>query len=87
MCIRQTAARLAATHPGIGFGKTTAHNLELLANLDVLVAKGFPVVVGTSRKGFVGRLLAEADGRSDESATALTAKGVWWRAGEPYSHQ
>jgi dihydropteroate synthase len=55
--------------PGIGFGKTLEHNLELLANLDVLVAAGFPVVVGTSRKGFVGRLLAEADGRSDEGAT------------------
>jgi dihydropteroate synthase len=42
--------------PGIGFGKTVAHNLELLARLDELVALGRPVVVGTSRKSFLGRL-------------------------------
>jgi dihydropteroate synthase len=43
--------------PGIGFGKTEAHNLSLLRHLSVLVATGFPVVVGTSRKSFLGRLL------------------------------
>ena len=48
--------------PGIGFGKTVAHNLALLAHLDALVATGFPVVVGTSRKRFLGALLAAADG-------------------------
>ena len=48
--------------PGIGFGKTPAHNLALLEHLDELVATGFPVVVGTSRKGFLGRLMASADG-------------------------
>ena len=42
--------------PGIGFGKTGAHNLELLRRLDEIVALGFPVVVGTSRKSFLGRL-------------------------------
>jgi len=42
--------------PGIGFGKTAAHNLELLRRLDELVALGRPVVVGTSRKSFLGRL-------------------------------
>ena len=42
--------------PGIGFGKTTEHNLELLRRLDELVAIGCPLVVGTSRKGFLGRL-------------------------------
>jgi dihydropteroate synthase len=47
--------------PGIGFGKTTAHNLALLKHLDVLVSTGYPVVVGTSRKRFLGGLLAEAD--------------------------
>jgi dihydropteroate synthase len=47
--------------PGIGFGKTTAHNLSLLRRLDVLVATGFPVVIGTSRKRFLGALLADAD--------------------------
>ena len=42
--------------PGIGFGKDTAHNLALLARLPALVALGFPVVVGASRKAFLGRL-------------------------------
>jgi dihydropteroate synthase len=42
--------------PGIGFGKTATHNLELLRRLDELVAVGRPVVVGTSRKSFLGRL-------------------------------
>jgi dihydropteroate synthase len=48
--------------PGIGFGKTTAHNLTLLARFDELVTAGFPVVIGTSRKRFLGLLLAGADG-------------------------
>jgi dihydropteroate synthase len=42
--------------PGIGFGKTVEHNLELLARLDELVDLGRPVVIGTSRKSFLGRL-------------------------------
>ena len=42
--------------PGIGFGKTLEHNLELLRRLDELVALGRPIVVGTSRKSFLGRL-------------------------------
>jgi dihydropteroate synthase len=48
--------------PGIGFGKTVEHNLALLAGLDALVATGYPVLVGTSRKGFLGVLGAGADG-------------------------
>jgi dihydropteroate synthase len=42
--------------PGIGFGKTLAHNLELLRRLDELVSIGSPVMIGTSRKSFLGRL-------------------------------
>jgi dihydropteroate synthase len=42
--------------PGIGFGKTYVHNLELLARLPELVELGRPVVIGTSRKSFLGRL-------------------------------
>ena len=42
--------------PGIGFGKTLEHNLELLRRLDEIVAIGRPVVVGTSRKSFLGKL-------------------------------
>ena len=56
---RATAARVAGVHevfidPGIGFGKTTAHNLALLNHLPELVADGFPVLVGTSRKSVPG---------------------------------
>lgn len=42
--------------PGIGFGKTVEHNLELLVRLDELAELGRPVVIGTSRKSFLGRL-------------------------------
>ena len=49
--------------PGIGFGKTAAHNLALVRHVDVLVASGWPVVIGVSRKRFLGELT----GRSDQS--------------------
>jgi len=45
-----------ALDPGIGFGKTVAHNLQLLARLDELVSIGRPIVVGTSRKSFLARV-------------------------------
>jgi dihydropteroate synthase len=48
--------------PGIGFGKTARHNLQLLAALDELVAVGYPVLVGTSRKSFLGALAPAPDG-------------------------
>jgi dihydropteroate synthase len=50
--------------PGIGFGKTVEHNLELLRRLDELAALGRPIVIGTSRKSFLGRIAADAQGRS-----------------------
>ncbi|MDE0238414.1 MAG: dihydropteroate synthase, partial [bacterium] len=52
--------------PGIGFGKTTGHNLELLANLGQLTTLGSPVVVGASRKRFIGELHAMSDGGDRE---------------------
>jgi dihydropteroate synthase len=42
--------------PGIGFGKTLAHNIDLLAHLHTFVSLGFPLLVGPSRKGFIGHL-------------------------------
>jgi dihydropteroate synthase len=45
--------------PGIGFGKTTEHNLELLRRLDEIVALGRPVAIGTSRKSFLGKITAK----------------------------
>jgi dihydropteroate synthase len=51
--------------PGIGFGKTIAHNLELLRRLDELTALGRPLVIGTSRKSFLGRIGADAAGLAE----------------------
>jgi dihydropteroate synthase len=51
--------------PGIGFGKTAAHNLELLRRLGELTALGRPVLVGTSRKSFLGRIVADAAPRGE----------------------
>lgn len=47
--------------PGIGFAKTAAHNWSLLAHLEELVRSGFPVLVGTSRKAFLGTILGDSD--------------------------
>jgi dihydropteroate synthase len=57
--------------PGIGFGKTVEHNLELLVRMDVLVAIGRPVLVGASRKRFLGRILGDRD-----AVTGTVAAGV-----------
>jgi dihydropteroate synthase len=48
--------------PGIGFGKTLDHNLELLRRLEEICALGRPVVIGTSRKSFLGRLTGREEG-------------------------
>ncbi len=45
--------------PGIGFGKTAAHNFEILSRLDELVSLGYPVLVGPSRKSFLGSLASQ----------------------------
>jgi len=47
--------------PGIGFGKTLEHNLELIARIDELVALGRPVAIGASRKSFIGRITGRPD--------------------------
>jgi dihydropteroate synthase len=47
--------------PGIGFGKSYAQNYELLAELPQLAKLGFPLLVGTSRKGFIGKTLSQDD--------------------------
>jgi dihydropteroate synthase len=73
--------------PGIGFGKTVRHNLQLLSALPELVASGVPVLIGTSRKSFIGHLGAggSADGRvgavrllgPDERLAGSLASAVW----------
>jgi dihydropteroate synthase len=51
--------------PGIGFGKTVAHNLELIDRLAELAELGRPIVIGTSRKSFLGRIAADAAGLAE----------------------
>ncbi|MHA6624101.1 dihydropteroate synthase [Pseudonocardia sichuanensis] len=73
--------------PGLGFAKTAAHNWALLHRLDVLVGLGFPVLVGASRKRFLGDLLADGEGaarvaRDRDAATAAVSalaahEGAW----------
>jgi dihydropteroate synthase len=65
--------------PGIGFGKTPTQNLELLARLDALAELGRPVVVGASRKSFIGRLTGEA--AQDRLAGSLAAAAWAARGG------
>jgi len=50
--------------PGVGFAKTAAQSLELLAKLERIVQLGYPVLVGASRKGFIAELAPHADGRT-----------------------
>jgi dihydropteroate synthase len=56
--------------PGIGFGKTVEHNLELLRRLDEIVAIGRPVVVGTSRKSFLGKITGREAHEREAGTTA-----------------
>jgi dihydropteroate synthase len=58
--------------PGIGFGKTLEHNLELLRRLDRIATIGLPVVIGTSRKSFLGRLTGRDDPHDRVAATVAT---------------
>ena len=58
--------------PGIGFGKTVEHNLELLRRLDEIAAIGRPVVVGTSRKSFLGKIAGGRDEASRLPGTIAT---------------
>lgn len=58
--------------PGIGFAKTAEHNLTLLKHLDALVATGWPLLVGTSRKSFLGRI-DRIDRMGGTGQTALPA--------------
>ncbi|MGZ5399792.1 MAG: dihydropteroate synthase, partial [Nocardioides sp.] len=73
--------------PGLGFAKTADHNWALVDRLDELAALGFPLLVGGSRKSFLGSLLAGPDGAPrpvgdrEAASTALTLllaqRGVW----------
>jgi dihydropteroate synthase len=61
-----------AIDPGIGFGKTVRHNLELLAGLGTLARLGYPVVLGASRKAFLGRVTGIESPMDRDGVTAVT---------------
>jgi dihydropteroate synthase len=73
--------------PGLGFAKNPTHNWELLRRIDSLTTLGLPLVVGASRKRFLGELLADSDGNQrplverDDATAAVSAlaaaAGVW----------
>jgi dihydropteroate synthase len=85
------AAGIAPTRivldPGLGFAKTGEHNWQLLRGLGPIAALGYPLLVGASRKSFLGTLLADADGKGrgvdgrEHATTALhvllAQEGVW----------
>jgi dihydropteroate synthase len=67
--------------PGIGFGKTVEHNLELLARLDEIVALGCPVLVGASRKRFLGRVLGNPDALTGPVAASVAVAVIAYERG------
>ena len=67
--------------PGIGFGKTVEHNLQLLARLDELVALGRPVLVGASRKRFLGRVLGDPEALTGPVSAGVAAAVLAYERG------
>jgi dihydropteroate synthase len=59
--------------PGIGFGKTVEHNVELLRRLDVLLALGRPVLIGFSRKSSLGKLAGDPDAKTGTLSASVAA--------------
>ncbi len=62
--------------PGIGFGKTVEQNIALLARLEQLVALGFPVLIGTSRKSMIGHVLSLPVDQREEGTAATVAIAI-----------
>jgi dihydropteroate synthase len=65
--------------PGIGFGKTVDHNLELLRRLDEITAIGRPVVIGTSRKSFIGKITGREE--TDRLPGTIATNVIAWERG------
>lgn len=70
------AAESIAVDPGLGFGKTARHNLELLRRLDEVCSLGWPVMVGASRKAFLGAILDAPVGDRLEGTLAAGAAAI-----------
>jgi dihydropteroate synthase len=77
---RALRAGLPAEHvildPGIGFGKTPDHNIEVLRDLPRLVALGFPTLIGTSRKSTIGKLTGKKPPQRTHGTSATTALAI-----------
>jgi len=80
LCERAAAAQAAGIarqrimiDPGIGFGKTREHNLMLMANLERFVATGYPVLLGASRKRFMGSICTPASGEAPKPTDLIGA--------------
>ncbi len=58
--------------PGIGFGKTHQHNLDLLAGCEAFLELGCPILIGHSRKGFIGKLLNDKEADRDSGTLAIS---------------
>ncbi len=71
------AAQNIALDPGIGFGKTVAHNLSLLAHLDSLTATGHPVVLGVSRKSYIAKIDRDVPPGDRVAGSVATALAAW----------
>ena len=78
LCIQQGIDReQVLLDPGFGFGKTAAHNLQLLQHLEQLVACGFPVLAGLSRKSMIGQTLGLPVNKRLYAGIALAVLAVW----------
>ena len=67
--------------PGIGFGKTLEHNLQIMARLDELVDAGWPVLLGASRKSFIAKITAA--GPEERLGVTRGRSGRVWGRGQP----
>jgi len=66
--------------PGIGFGKTAYQNLEILRNLEKFSCLGFPLLVGTSRKSFIGEILGDSESGAIPGTSATVAASIFFGA-------
>ena len=73
---RGVAPEQIALDPGLGFGKTDEHNLALLKGIPQLAAAGRPVLVGASRKSFIGRILGGGTDERLAGSLAIAAFAV-----------
>jgi dihydropteroate synthase len=74
MIAREAGIEQIIVDPGIGFGKILEHNLQLLRNLDQLTKLGYPLMVGTSRKSFIGKILdLPVEDRIEGTAATVTS--------------